>query len=198
LLVPAGCAKDVPFELADVDFADDRTLVLTFTKHVASVEAVDPLAFRISLARFDRGMSEGTTQYYEPGSFGLVEDCLEGCYYDYLSQENVCEQHCPGTPGLIVVESIENARHNKQRVLVELSNAIGKPQCEWIDESRGEHWDAGFVVHYDAEIDPPLTSEHGDSLDSIMEHWVIGSDDFVEVDDRFPHEPGADPIPCPR
>lgn len=194
-LGPASCTSDIPLELVDVDFEDDRTIILTFSKELANASEVDPDAFRISLARSSDG-GQTTTQYFEPGTFGLVEDCLEECYYDYISQMEVCEQACPGDPGIITVVDIDNAK-NRHHLELGLSNPVGKPQCDWIDMSREDFWDAGFVVHYDGDRDPPVTAKDGETLDSIMAQWVE-ADDYVEVDDRFPALPGADPIPCPR
>jgi hypothetical protein len=188
----SGCADTGSFELVDVDFGDDRSLVLTFSQPLASVDGVDPEAFRISLARARTEL----TQYYEPGQFGLVEDCLEECFFDDIIQEEICEQACPGDPAEITVATLDNAEHD-YRIVLELSNAIGKPQCDWIDQSRDDNWEAGFTVAYDGDREPPVRSTSGQRLDSIMAHWVDGPD-FEEVDDRFPSGTPVTPIPCPR
>lgn len=192
LLGTQACADTAAFELVDVDFDDDRSLVLTFSQPLAAVDGVDPEAFRVGLARSRTEL----TQYYEPGEFGLVEDCLEQCFFDDIIQEQVCEQVCPGDPAEIHVDWLDNAAH-AHRMLLGLSNPIGKPQCDWIDHSRDDNWEAGFTVHYDGEREPPVRSTSGQRLESIMAHWVDGGD-FEEVDDRFPSGIPVTPIPCPR
>jgi len=190
--VAAGCAEPPPFELVDVGFTDDRSVVLTFSRPLASVDAVDPAAFRLSLARSRTSM----TQYYEPGSFGLVEDCREQCEFDDIVQQEICAQSCPGTPGVISVAAVGSAEDEHGLVLA-LTHAVGKPQCDWIDASREENWEAGFVVAYDGSREPPVRAEDGERLESIMAHWVE-AEEFFEVDERFPSGAPHYPIACPH
>jgi hypothetical protein len=193
---PVGCAPE-GLSVVDATFSDQHTLTLTFSAALAPVEAADAAAFRLGLARSGPIDGFSSTQYYDPGAVGLVEDCYEECHFDDVKQHDVCEQTCPGTPGEIAVVGIEP--DGTRRLALALSHAIGKPQCEWIQASEDEDWEAGFSVHYDAERGA-VRSRRGDELGSFMALWVETGADFLEVDDRFPGHPGEATIaiPCPE
>lgn len=177
-----------PPRVRDARFLDDDTVELVFTEALASVGDVDPLKFRLSIAK---GQSDEYTYrahhycyhytYYADLSDGLDDESF-GCN----PAQDVCEQPT-------VVTALELDGDDPTRLRLSISPPLAPSVClqsQYADD-RG-----GIFVHFFGSGIPTVEDTSGQRLEDIAPHWVVNHERYVMRDGIFPAMQDWLPIPC--
>jgi len=203
---------DAPPQLLNVAFLDNLTLELTFSEPMASVDAIDPTLFRLSMAI---GI---TDQYYEDGARTFYQDvgyfaadpycediyCNEICddyYYGTTGYGDsgrycyeYCYDYCPTSP--LLAFNLRNDLYDPTKVLLQLDRGITSETCEF-SEQLPPDITAGLYLHYTDDRPPIPTDTQGQGLFPISEDWALTPDNFLEIEGLYPNLGDTQPIPCP-
>lgn len=181
---------EIPPALVAVEFLDQLTLQLTFTKPMAPVDMVDPKSFRLGLAigLYDFEGNNVGTKLYSPEYFNPGFDCPPP-YEDYSCDYSPSEL-------VLVLDAINHPSHPK-KILLNLSEKIRPSLCSFINADI-EDQKPVLHIHYAADEMMPIADLDGLLLPPLAGEWVNIPGDFASYDGRPSdlYNPFL-PIPCP-
>lgn len=172
-----------PFELLEAERTDDDSLLLTFSHPLASLEGVDPDAFRISF-----GFSTRYVGYY--GSYYDNTSYRDPNYFNYYFDPFWAITLAPGP------DDAQLRIDFSAPLTSEACNLIAIWEDEPIEPPNGR--EVGIFVHY-RPSPIPVQDGQGSELAAIGPDWVdyegnllnlYGEFGFVDLNPRVP-------IPCP-
>ncbi len=203
-------------KLIDVQFLDNLTLQLAFNEPMASPDAVDPTAFRLSLGQ--GGNFEPYYDYYgyygykwtfysDPRFYNGEEVCTQYCwdycykYYDPNCYDGTyCYEWCYSSPGAPVTAFQLTLDPNNPSVMqLRFDNGIGAGVCGRTSPyTPGDEYVQGLFLHYTDSYTPVYDSQ-GEALAPISETWALQPqiDNSYEPGVFFPRMDPFLPIPCP-
>lgn len=196
---PPPPVDSTPPQLIAVELLDPQILRLTFTEAIASVDAVNPKRFRLSLAfyRPEYYYSQARTTYYDLEIFNNERVCEYVCYeYDY------CYEQCTYLPPQPVdpIDVVPDTYDPTQAILL-LSSPIFTRVCQTAANFGGgfpEGSRGGLLLHYAAGGAAQITDQAALPLASIGIEWVKTDEQYMFVDyANFPDLNPFLPIPCP-
>lgn len=208
-----------PPQLLNVVFLDNLTLQLTFSEPMASVDAIDPTLFRLSMAFGipDDYYADGARTFYQDVGYYAQDpycedyNCYEVCdpyYYGtsgYYGSSGYygdtgkycyeyCYDYCPPSP--VNAFNLRNDLYDPTKVLLQLDRGITGQVCD-LPQQLPPEIVAGLFLHYTDDRPPIPVDTQGQGLFPIGEQWALTNDTFLEVPGMFPNLGGMQPIPCP-
>jgi hypothetical protein len=170
-----GSSLPGPPTLVSAAIVGDRLVQLSFTEPIATVDDLDPSAFRLSIAHYDDYYAE--TTYLDP----LFWICghTDGCFGDYVE---VVELGC--------VADDPNA------MLLRVDILRDDIFCPLFDYQAMYGYVSHLLPHFDAMI-ALVADLDGEALASISAEWVTNSELVAGEMGSFPNYPSLVPIPCP-
>ena len=203
--IPGG-----PPQLIAVRFLDNLNLELSFSEPMASVGAVDPSIFRLSMGFGYVDYDESPRTFYQEVGYANQnpycydgEYCYERCGYGdsggYGDTGDDCyyDCYCDYTTTFVRVVDIRNDSVDAAKIVLSLNVGVTGRVCEALSGVPPEYT-TGLFMHY-TDDRPPLPSDtEGQGLYPIAEDWALSAEEgFVEVEGFFPQLNPMLPIPCP-
>lgn len=203
-------------QLIDIRFLDNLTLQLTFNEPMSSPDAVDPTAFRLSLAQgADFEPYYGYYGYYGykwtfyndlrfyNGPEVCTEYCWDDCYDDddpYCYDGKYCYEWCYSEPGpRVTAFQLTLDANDPSLMQLRFDNGIGAGVCNRTTPYNPEDdYVEGLFLHY-TDSYTPVVDAQGEALPPISETWALqpSIDNSYEPGSFFERMDPFLPIPCP-
>lgn len=163
---------------------DDDLIRLTFSEPLAPVDDVDVLSFRMSLGR----AKDGTTTYYDPGTYGWSCDCYES--------DPECPCYDPSFTPFMETLRISPVPDRGEELRLRFSEPVHRQTCRYIDNWNAVTYEAGLFVHF-RQRTAALTDLAGNQLEDFGAQWALQDRTYsLDVEGHFPDLNPFVPIPC--